>query len=115
MDTCLPGRSAPDIYVDLCKNGSCQERNTSSSSLGQSQMRVQLKVLAGAVSFPTRLISITSRQKTSHGLKESGCWVHMTSQVPEGRGEDEEPGSWRVLGQVVSRSPLNQAEQPQSW
>lgn len=72
MDTCLPGRSAPDIYVDLCKNGSCQERNTSSSSLGQSQMRVQLKVLAGAVSFPTRLISITSRQKTSHGLKESG-------------------------------------------
>lgn len=94
-----------------------QERNTSSSSLGQSQMRVQLKVLAGAVSFPTRLIiSITSRQKTSHGLKESGSRkVHMTSQVPEGRGEDEEPGSRRVLGQVVSRSPLNQAEQPQSW
>ena len=25
MDTCLPGRSAPDIYVDLCKNGSGKE------------------------------------------------------------------------------------------
>lgn len=66
MDTLLPDRSAPYRWtfarrkIILC--------NTSSSSSGQSQMRVELNVLAGAVSFPTLLISITSRPRTSHGL-----------------------------------------------